>query len=181
MSDNTQQKAQLLANKLDKLNEHFDIVESTINECTEYVESLEGEIVSEDLDINESENNGFISDSDVLTMLKTDFMSSRETLIDTIKNGKIIINTVSNKISMFDEETNADLISAYAVLIKTVNDSTKLLIGLYKDIISTHKLLQDQSKKDISGVNFEGDVTINSIGGRNISDIIREIQNKGVL
>lgn len=172
---NTVEKAEQLASKLDKLNAHFDIVESTIVECTDYVQSIEGDIIDEKEILTEPDE--FISPADILSMLRNDFLASRTTLLTTIQNGREVITAINSKLTMFEEDSaNAELIGAYAALVKTVNDSTKLLIGLYKDIIATHKLLKTTDTKALSGgMNIEGDVTINSISG-SISDIIKQIK-----
>jgi predicted DNA-binding protein YlxM (UPF0122 family) len=174
--DLNETKAQALASKLDKLNEHFDIVDSTLNECTEYVDSLSIDPLDSDIVLREDV---FITSDDMLIMLRTDFMSARSTLIDNLENGRNVLNAVNSKLTMFDDDiANAELVSAFATLMKTINDSTKLLIGLYKDIVQTHKLLKTEPK-DSKDVNITGDVTINTISG-NISDIIKNIRANNV-
>ena len=175
MSD-TLQKAEILAKKLDGLNAHFDIVESTIDECTEYVQSLESTTFNENSkDINGGINEGdYLDEHSLLLMLRNDFMSVRETLIDTIKSGKTVVTSVNAKLTTFDDDIgNAEMIGAFATLIKVVNDSSKLLINLYGDIIKTHQLLEKNKKE--KEINIEGDLTINTIAG-NINDIIRQIK-----
>jgi hypothetical protein len=177
ISEKTIQKAELLAKKLDKMGEHFDIVESTINECTEYVASISEPAVKE-ISLTDLVEDEFISSEDMLRMLKEDFMSVRKTLLANIDNGKDIINAINSKLTLFDDDIgNAELVGAYATLMKTVNDSTKLIISLYKDIISTHQSLKSPENKNEKNVTFEGDVTINSISG-NISDIIKQIKGE---
>lgn len=167
MNPNTLQKAELLANKLDKLNTHFDIVGSTINECAEYVESIDSTII-------QHKPEGVLDEVELLSYLRADFLTARDTLLATMKDGRTVINAINSKLTIFEEDSNnAELVSAYASLLKTVNDGTKLLINMYSDIIKTHQLIE---KKNVDKkVVIEGDVSINTISG-NISDIIKEFK-----
>jgi hypothetical protein len=176
----TLDRATKLAEKLDALNQHFDIVDSTINECTEYVKSIE-ETSTLTITTNEPDSN-LITSQDMLTLLKQDFMSTREVLTDNLVSGRSVLNTVNAKLTMFEDDLNPELVSAFANLMKTINDSTKLLIGLYGDIVKIYKGLSEIAKNEEdkeSDITIEGDVTINTISG-NISDIIKQIRTKDV-
>lgn len=175
-STNTYQKAELLANKLDRLNQHFDIVESTVNECAEYIQEIDTSSMSNSNIIVGDEN--ILNETEVLTYLKEDFLTARQSLLDTMSNGKTVINAITNQLTVFEgDENNAELVSAYASLVKTVNEGAKLLIQMYTEIIKAHQLINKQ--KDEKKVTIAGDININtnnnSISG-NISDIIKQMR-----
>ncbi len=162
--NNIQQKAEVLASRLDRMNEHFDIVESTINECTDYVQSIT---------IDDKSSFETLEEEDILKLMREDFMMVRNTILGTIDNGKDVVTAVNVKLTTFEESSeNPDMINSFANLIKVINDSSKLLITLYSDIIKTQQLIENKKGKEVK---IEGDVTINTIAG-NISDIIKQIK-----
>jgi hypothetical protein len=177
MTDIDKSRAETLANKLDSLNQYFDITESTISEISKHIcvdDSEETEL------IEESEDDDTIQIIDLKT-LKEDFRTIRSTLLETIKNGKIVIGSLTTSITELDTD-NPDMIDAYASLVGTVNNSLKLLTGTYKDIITMQEILnkskraqtQKESKSNVS----VGSVTVNSINA-SVSDIIKAMQSKG--
>lgn len=159
--DKKMEKAESLAFKLDKLNSHFDITTSTIHEIAEYVEnvSLEDEKVEEDDELLS------------MSMLKSDFKMIRDTLLDTIKNGKKVISNLTEDLLQL-EGNSGSAISAYAELIMTVNSSMKLLTETYSNII---KLQKEMSEKNVS---VNNDISENKYLGVNVTAIIRETKNK---
>ena len=163
---NTQQ-AQLLANKLDKLNEFFDITESTVQEIAKQVEDIDYEEVSSEIDDN------------IITidLLKKDFLFIRETLLETVKNGKTVIGKLSLEIEV-QEGSSGNVISAYAELVATVNNSLKLLSGTYKDIIEMNiKLKKLDSEKESKDFKINGDLNVtNNTIQASVKDIVNAMQ-----
>lgn len=162
-------KAELLANKFDRLNSHFDVVESTIDECTEYVQSLEGEVIKADEGTS-------IDGAEILVLMRQDFMLARETLTETMKNGREVLTSINAKLTLFDDDSaDSELVSAYANVIKATNEGAKLLMGMYSEIVKTHQALEKKDKSGKGGVKVEGDMNVNVVGG-NISDIIKQLK-----
>jgi hypothetical protein len=152
---NTEQ-AELLANKLDKLNEFFDITTSTIDEINKEVQTID----SDDIDV-------FDESDDIITIpvLKKDFNFIRETLLQTVEDGKRVINKISLELDV-GEGSPASIISAYAELVGTVNNSLKLLSSTYKDIVDiNNKLIEKKNKKqEIKGdINFTNNIISTSV------------------
>lgn len=96
----------------------------------------------------------------------------RETLIETISNGRKVINSLTLNISDL-EVSNGQILSAYAELVSVVNNSLKLLTSTYKDILTIQNTINDNSNK-----NGKNKVDINNsiIFGGNMTDIIKKIQ-----
>jgi methyl-accepting chemotaxis protein len=152
---NTEQ-AELLANKLDKLNEFFDITTSTIDEINKEVQTID----SDDIDV-------FDESDDIITIpvLKKDFNFIRETLLQTVEDVKRVINKISLELDV-GEGSPASIISAYAELVGTVNNSLKLLSSTYKDIVDiNNKLIEKKNKKqEIKGdINFTNNIISTSV------------------
>ena len=165
-------KAELLASKFDKLNAHFDIVESTIDECTDYINSTSKPIVNNTQSTVVSNN---ITPDEILSYMREDFLSARSSLSETITSGREVITSLTAKLTLFDDDSvDAELVSSYANLIKATNEGAKLLMGMYTDIIKLQNL-SNKKDKDKTGINIEGDITVNSISG-NIADIIKQIK-----
>jgi hypothetical protein len=159
MSLDKLKKAESLAAKLDKLNSQFEIAESTVYELAEYIDN--------DIEINEE-----VDDADILSMkmLKEDFKMIRNTLLDTIDNGKKVISNLTQEILTL-EGNSGSAISAYAELIMTVNSSMKLLTETYQNII---KLQKEMSKPEQQS---DGSPQL----GANISEIIRKIKHENLI
>ena len=154
-NDERIKKAESLAYKLDKLNSHFDVTTSTIHEIAEYVEDMpEDEEVEKDTELLS------------MSMLKSDFKMIRNTLLDTIKNGKKVISNLTTELLQL-EGNSGSAISAYAELIMTVNSSMKLLTETYSNII---KLQKEMSEKNID----KKDISEDKYLGVNVTAIIRE-------
>ncbi|AEA86470.1 hypothetical protein NCTC12673_gp127 [Campylobacter phage NCTC12673] len=111
------EKAEALGKKLDKINDIFNITEKTI------VEVEKSDLVKS----NPEENLKF-------TYLKEDFNLMRESLVNTIKRGQDILEVISNNI-LADPLSSNQAVMAYSTLVDTINNSTKLLTDIYKNIV----------------------------------------------
>lgn len=169
------EQAHILANKLDKLNQFFDITQSTVDEITKEVETIEEPVI-----VLDDEDNSIIT----LSLLKSDFHFIRQTLINNIENGKRVIDKISLEIEV-EEQSAGSVISAYAELVGIINSSLKLLSSSYKDIIDMNiKLNKMQKEEDSQGdkkggdkTNIEGGVSItNNTIQASIKDIVNALQ-----
>lgn len=169
-------QAVILSNKLDKLNEFFDITSSTVDEIKKEVDTIEVKDygTTSIVDYNSNQDLSIIT----IQLLKADFDFIRETLLETVKNGKDVLSKITLEIDI-GESQSASIISAYAELVGTVNNSLKLLSSTYKDIVDLHIKLQKKKEEDDKdkdkGTTIKGDVTINTISA-SVGDIINAMK-----
>ena len=157
-------QANILAGKLDKLNEFFDITTSTVDEISKHLETIDTDIEV----IDDSE------DIVTINMLRQDFEFIRTTLMDTVRSGKQVISKLSLEIEI-EEGGNGNLISSYAELIGVVNNSLKLLSTTYKDIVDMNIKLKAKPKNGDTKIG--GDVTVNNINA-SVNDIVAALSRR---
>ena len=166
-------KAQVLANKLDKLNSHFDVAESTIGELSVYVDSILPDVDTDDISFDDRSQNLITID-----LLKRDFVMIRDTLLTNITNGKNVIQAISVELMSLEGTKNGQMISAYAELVGVVNNSMKLLTGTYKDIVEIQKSVIIEEEKDKQKNGVGGDVYNTQINIGSVSDLIEQIKGE---
>lgn len=118
--------------KLDKLSKVFDMAEETITELV-----IEDE---EDFDTTQSSNLPClyhepeeIEELITIKTLKSDLKLIRETLIGTVKQGRLIIDTITRDIVQ-SGLIDSKLVDACANLIKSTNSSLKELSSIFKEL-----------------------------------------------
>ena len=123
---------------------------------------------------------------DVITLdlLITDFKFARETLHETVTNGRKIISTVTADILDSDSEDTlhrAELISSFSSLVSSVNSSVKLLSAYYKDIvkiIESIEAVRVSQSKGLSGKNGQNVNVENMFVVSSTTDIIKRIREQ---
>lgn len=165
-------KAQALSTKLDKLNSHFDIAESTIGELSEYIDTIVPEI-NTDIEYDERTQNLI-----TINLLKKDFILIRDTLLTNISNGKNVISAMTVELMSLEGTQNAQMLLAYGQLVGIVNNSMKLLTSTYKDIIEIQKSVIVEEEKD-NQKNGNGDVYNTQINFGSVSELIKQIKEQG--
>lgn len=158
------QQAEILSSKLDKLNEFFDITTSTIDEIKKEVDAVE----EPEIDIIDTNDDSIIT----ISILKQDFNFIRSTLLETVKNGRLVIDKISLEIDV-GEGSSASIISAYAELVGTVNNSLKLLSSTYKDIVDINNKINDKKKEKSGTVQGDVNITNNNIISASVNDILK--------
>lgn len=181
MSNSNINKSQLLANRLDKISENFNIAESTIFEISTHVEDEDN-----DLDNIGISGSNSISTSDDTTVvdyskMKNDFNMVRDNALSMIKQGKELLENIHTAI-MFGEndEATAENVGAYASLSNVVNQSLKLLITNYQDVIkiqSDLKLYKDETNKNNDEDEEVNYVSINTIDI--INEEVKQLEQSG--
>lgn len=127
------EKAEALGKKLDKINDIFNVTEKTI------VEVEKSDLIKS----NPEENLKF-------TYLKEDFNLMRESLVNTIKRGQDILEVISNNI-LADPLSSNQAVMAYSTLVDTINNSTKLLTDIYKNIVDIQIKITPKEAEKSSG------------------------------
>ena len=111
----TNERAVALERKVENLEQIFNTAEKTI------IEVEKSEIICQELD-------------DEFLMLKEDFQIVRTTILSTIQRAKNVLDMLSTNIEL-DPTASGSLISSYSELVKSINNSGKLLGDLYKTLI----------------------------------------------
>lgn len=173
-------KADSLADKMNKLNEKFNLSE----EMTIVGEDIEGYVQDkiQDIDLYESIGLGTSMLVNLESMVQ-DFKYVRDTLKETTDNGRKVLKCISNDLLNEDDEDSdrASLVESFAALNKAVGDNMKLYMQSYKDIstvlINIEKLneiakKQNPAKTVGSGETFEGEVV-------STSELLKQLSGEG--
>ena len=140
-------RGEQLAKKLDKIASQFDIAESAVDDMDEYIsEALPAEVTFEK---NPIELPAEIVESVIkVSLLKDDFHTIRETLLSTVKSGRLILQSVADELLISDSERKSQMITSFAELTNAVNQSLKLLSSIYKDIVQVQKEIMNFDKPE---------------------------------
>lgn len=111
--------------KLDKLSQIFDMAEETIHEIV-----IEEDKISLPTIYVEAEDRDELI---TIKQLKCDLKLIRETLIGTVHQGRLIIDTITKDIVQ-NGMVDAKLVDACANLIKSTNSSLKELSSIFKEL-----------------------------------------------
>ena len=113
--------------KLDKLSQIFDMAEETIHEII--IEDEDDKISLPTIYVESEDREELIT----IKQLKSDLKLIRETLIGTVHQGRLIIDTITKDIVQ-NGLVDAKLVDACANLIKSTNSSLKELSGIFKEL-----------------------------------------------
>lgn len=170
---NFKDKAESLADKMNKLSEKFNIAEEMVvtgDDVVDYVKEKTDHITlySEDLMPNEVVN---------LENMVHDFKYIRETLKETTENGRRVLSSVTLDLLDSDDDKRAALIMSFAELNKAVGDNMKLYMQSYKDISST-LLNLDKIKKNNQAEVKNVTNNLNITEAVNTSDLIKQLRGE---
>jgi hypothetical protein len=144
-------RGEQLAKKLDKITATFDITESSVYNMNDYISEIlpaEQKFVSNPIELDTDVVESVIK----LSLLKEDFHTIRETLLSTVKSGRLILQSLSDELIISDSERKSSMITSFAELTNAVNQSLKLLSSIYKDIIHVQKEIMQFGKDEGPGV-----------------------------
>jgi hypothetical protein len=171
-----------LIQELNNISSTFGIAEDISGDFTKHIEAKNEiiktnltEIVSNDVfDVLETDN--VTKEIVAMNTLQQDFQLIRETLLETIQNGRQILNALTDGLLMSGEDISPDMLESYSILISSVNTSTKLLSSSYKDVFDTQikimKLVGDTKKEESSSNN----TTTNNILITTTGDFIKKFK-----
>jgi hypothetical protein len=170
---NFKDKAESLADKMNKLSEKFNIAEEMVvtgDDVVDYVKEKTDHITlySEDLMPNEIVN---------LENMVHDFKYIRETLKETTENGRRVLSSVTLDLLDSDDDKRAALIMSFAELNKAVGDNMKLYMQSYKDISST-LLNLDKIKNNNQAEVKNVTNNLNITEAVNTSDLIKQLRGE---
>lgn len=151
---NNMNKVSVLSNKLDKISESFNIAESTAVSLSNRVEELSSTVVPHttitdcnNLNFNIDVTNDIDELQEILhfNRIKSDFNLVRDTVTDLIQNSKLIMNNINTSI-LLGEEYNPELLQSFSALGGLLNNSMKMLMTNYNDLLSIESKIKDRSK-----------------------------------
>ena len=168
-------KAQSLAEKMNNLTKKFDLAEEILIEGNDIIDYVEEHTTNVELfeDNIESIN---------LELMVEDFKFVRETLKESIENGRKVLNVITLDLLDTEDEKRAALILSFAELNKAVADNSKLYMQSYREIstvlLNLDKIKKAKNKTEVTN-NTNNTININA-GAEPISamDIIKRLKNK---
>jgi hypothetical protein len=166
-------RGEQLAKKLDKITSAFDITESSVDNMNDYVTEIlpaEKKFESNPIELDTEVVESVIK----LSLLKEDFHTIRETLLSTVKSGRLILQSLSDELIISDSERKSSMITSFAELTNAVNQSLKLLSAIYKDIIHVQKEIMHIGKEEGPGVVNNNQTNIIS----STADILKMLREK---
>ena len=144
MSD-TNPKVDSLVNRINSLNSVFEQAEAVCaEEILEFVDEKTKEVSLFTEDITPTEVLK-------LDLMVEDFKFTRETLKETVENGRKVLSILTlDLLGNDDEAGRASLITSFAELVTSVNNSVKLLSTSYKDIANVLETTEKIRKSRLS-------------------------------
>lgn len=167
--------------KFDKLRKKFNMAEEAVEELSEDLDDLamtETPEPGQHLPIlSDNPNEVFTID-----LLKQDFLLVRQNVLSVINRGQMLLE----KVEILDiGDMKGSQLMALATLQKTLGDNVKLLMDIYKDIISIEKDKRATSGTvpglpGAGGMTVKGDVHQQTIVvAGNTSDLLKAIKPQG--
>ena len=186
-------KANALANKLNKLTEKFnlsnemvlsgdDIIED-VKKKTDLIELNSGvpklnETI--DVEIEQEFNTSLVLELVNLKAMVEDFEYIRETLKETTDNGRRVLNKVTIDLLDSDEDQRASLILSFAELNSAVGKNMSLYMDSYKQIskvlFNLDKIIKNTNVRTPSGASVVNNTQVNISSTEQISTA--ELLNK---
>lgn len=154
--------------KLDKLSQIFDMAEETIHEII--IEDEDDKISLPTIYVESEDRDELIT----IKQLKSDLKLIRETLIGTVHQGRLIIDTITKDIVQ-NGLVDAKLVDACANLIKSTNSSLKELSGIFKELNE----IDERKNKKLPTVPETQTNVQNNIFVGNANDLMSLLNNRG--
>lgn len=167
--------AKHLSEKLDFIANSFNIAESTFEDVAKQLEEnkqkLKKDVVKvEDIDANKEHNKLIIQ----ISTLEEDFNDVRTGIKNTIKDANALASSISQSL-VFEGAVDSEAVTAYASLLGVINQSMKLVMGTYTDLMK----IQESIKKFDVKEETKGKPNIsNTFIAVNTADIISQKFNK---
>lgn len=187
MQEAIQNKSNKLADKLNELNKKFEQIDDVCS--TEIVDFIEQK--QQDIEVlTDSGNKDIIVDGEVLVsrseviklqIMVDDYKEVRQTLLDTTRNGKKILEQLTLELMDADEEGRPAAVMAYSSLVGTINQSVKILASSYKDISAVLLNLDKLDKGKDPKITVNGDINVQNNQNNHISsatDLIKQLKRK---
>jgi len=172
-------KADIMIDKINSLNTVFGQAELVCsNEITDFIDAK-----TRDVQLYSQELDFLTTDVISLELLVDDFKFTRDTLRETVTNGRKIINVLTLDLLGTDDDARAPMITSFAELVNSVNQSVKILSQGYKDIAnvleSIEKIRKSKLSSPVKEETPQGNTYININTKESTTDIVaRLLQSK---
>ena len=157
---------------MNALTAKFDLAEELVVTGTDIIDCVEEH--TQDVELFQDK-----IDTINLQIMVDDFSFVRDTLRETIENGRKVLNSVTLDLLDSEDDKRASLILSFAELNKAVTDSSKLYMGSYKEIsnilLNLDKLKKEEGKNP-KNITTNNTVNINTVEPMNTVDIIKQLQ-----
>lgn len=181
-------KANALANKLNKLTEKFNLSEEMVLEGEDIIEDvkkktdiidLKTSTIKTDLTIEPEFNSSLVLELVNLQAMVEDFQYIRETLKETTDNGRRVLEKVTIDLLDSEDEQRASLIMSFAELNSAVGKNMSLYMDSYKQIsnvlVNLDKIIKNVNKNSPSVVN-NTQVNISSTEPINTAELLNKMR-----
>lgn len=169
-------KAESLANKMNKLTAKLDLSDELVIQGDDIVEYIEEKTLDVALFTDSS-----YADIMNINVMTDDFKYVRDTLKEVTDNARRVQNAITLDLLSTDDDNRASLIVSFAELSRAITDAQKLYVQSYKDM-SVTLLNLDKIKKAEKAENPNGNVTnnlhIHNTETVSTVDLIKKLQNK---
>lgn len=147
-------KASKLASKINSISAKFDQAEAICaDDVSDFVEEKTQEVILHKEDYNPV-------DVITLTQMADDFKYCRETLRETIDNGRRVLSVATSDLLDADDDSKASSVLAFAELNTAVMNGIKIQSQLYKDFSSVLINIKKLDEKSNVTNNLTNNVTV---------------------
>ena len=173
MSDALKEKANSLAERMNRLTEKLELSEELLVQGDDIVEYVEGNTKTIELYQNPS-----YADIMNLHIMTEDFKYVRETLREVTDNARRVQNSITLELLDTDSEQRAALVVSFAELSKAITDAQKLYVDSYKQMSTTLLNLDKIKKADQSPTNVTNNLHIHGTETVSTIDLIAKLQSQ---
>lgn len=165
-------RADSLANKMNKITESLDLSEEMLVEGEELLDYVEAK--TQTIKLEKDNNPAEVMNLQVMT---EDFAFVRTTLREVTENARRVQNAITLKLLEEDDDKQASLIMSFSELSKAITDAQKLYVTSYKDMSTTLLNIDkiNPGKGHIDGESTEHKPSTST----STADLIKQLQSQG--
>ena len=171
MNDAVQDKANSLADRMNRLTEKLNLSEELLVQGSDIVDFVEEKTKTIELYQNPS-----YADIMNIQIMTDDFKYVRETLREVTDNARRVQNAITLELIDTDSEKRAALVVSFAELSKAITDAQKLYVDSYRQMSNTLLNLDKIKKADTGPTNVTNNLHIHGAETVSTFDLIAALQ-----
>lgn len=171
MNDAVQDKANSLADRMNRLTEKLNLSEELLVQGSDIVDFVEEKTKTIELYQNPS-----YADIMNIQIMTDDFKYVRETLREVTDNARRVQNAITLELIDTDSEKRAALVVSFAELSKAITDAQKLYVDSYRQMSNTLLNLDKIKKADTGPSNVTNNLHIHGTETVSTFDLIAALQ-----
>lgn len=171
MNDAVQDKANSLADRMNRLTEKLNLSEELLVQGSDIVDFVEEKTKTIELYQNPS-----YADIMNIQIMTDDFKYVRETLREVTDNARRVQNAITLELIDTDSEKRAALVVSFAELSKAITDAQKLYVDSYRQMSNTLLNLDKIKKADTGLSNVTNNLHIHGTETVSTFDLIAALQ-----